>query len=634
MKTRLLVAATLVSMSWGQSVSLGGFSAKGSVARLGEKQGVLHVERAGVHINGSTSALPPVGWFGGQRLWDVQCNWYQIETVAPMAPTQAKRLAGAATLTVSATSGALDGMLIHVEGLVGGFTALNGFFIVSSHTSTSVSYSNVGADVAQAAASGVIRSYDFSCLDSRLQSAKTQGEEVMATLAKTPAFSANNYSSNFSEAVNCPATSPGVCYPPADLNADGTGTNLAYRTFVTAFVTHVNGLNPSVYAVPRYFEVWNEINAPLFWNGTNAQLIRLTDDLNCILRGRAADVIHATATTCGADTGFWQAGMLPSAKVLTPDTSNPFTATYLSYMQTAGATDNADIITVHGYGFPGRQAAISTLTRSGVTVTANATAHNLLQGQWILMYGAAPADFNGAVQIVTAATNSFTYLLAGASASGTGGFAHNGADEVRDQILYTRSQLLAQDLNKKFWVTEGQWGQTTGSTDPDTRIGWAPRWYANLWAAGVDRAFWYGWDFTNQSGVMWSATTAAGSLPCDAAHFDSPCLPATGFVNSNGIAWNAFRKLTLNTVMTQVCARTAAASPVNTCEFTRPNGSKILMVWDEAQDAYTPGTATFSNYTVDPRFSGYYDWDGSYHTIVGSTLPIGAKAIYLEQKAM
>ena len=117
MRARPWLTMLLASVTWGQSVSSGGFSAKGSVARLGDQQGALHVERAGVHINGSTSALPPAGWFGGQRLWDVQCNWYQIETVAPMAPTQATRLASTATLTVSTTAGIADGMLIHVEGL-------------------------------------------------------------------------------------------------------------------------------------------------------------------------------------------------------------------------------------------------------------------------------------------------------------------------------------------------------------------------------------------------------------------------------------------------------------------------------------------------------------------------------------
>ena len=96
---------------------------------------------------------------------------------------------------------------------------------------------------------------------------------------------------------------PGECYPPNDLNADGSGTDAIWKAWITAIATHVDD---SIYLQThehiKYWEIWNEPDTEHFFHGTIAQLARLTEDANCIITGRG--VIHAngngTSVACAA----------------------------------------------------------------------------------------------------------------------------------------------------------------------------------------------------------------------------------------------------------------------------------------------------------------------------------------------
>jgi hypothetical protein len=151
-------------------------------------------------------------------------------------------------------------------------------------------------------ASGV---YDFSNLDATLAQAYSSGVMVgLYTLARTPPWATSNPSD-----ATCHYTTAtsgggnGECDAPMDLNADGTGANAIWKAWITAIASHVN--SPTyleTHAHIKYWEIWNEPDTEWYWNGTFAQLARLTEDANCIITGRG--VIHesgnGTATACTA----------------------------------------------------------------------------------------------------------------------------------------------------------------------------------------------------------------------------------------------------------------------------------------------------------------------------------------------
>src|SRR5580698_264638 len=151
-------------------------------------------------------------------------------------------------------------------------------------------------------ASGV---YDFSNLDSTLAQAYSSGVMVgLYTLARTPPWATSNPSDTTCHYTT--ATSGGgngECDAPMDLNADGTGANAIWKAWITAIASHVN--SPTylqTHAHIKYWEIWNEPDTQWYWNGTFAQLARLTEDANCIITGRG--MIHesgnGTATACTA----------------------------------------------------------------------------------------------------------------------------------------------------------------------------------------------------------------------------------------------------------------------------------------------------------------------------------------------
>jgi hypothetical protein len=151
-------------------------------------------------------------------------------------------------------------------------------------------------------ASGV---FDFSNLDATLATAYSSGVmEGLYTLARTPPWATSNpadSSCHYSTAVS--GGGAGQCDAPVDLNSDGSGTNAIWKAWITAIATHAN--NPTylqTHAHIKYWEIWNEPDAQWYWNGSLAQLARLTEDANCIITGRG--VIHQSgngnATACKA----------------------------------------------------------------------------------------------------------------------------------------------------------------------------------------------------------------------------------------------------------------------------------------------------------------------------------------------
>ena len=156
--------------------------------------------------------------------------------------------------------------------------------------------------------------YDWTTIDSWVAAAQAHGVDVLYTLGRTPAWA---------------STAGTVNTPPTDLTT--------WDEFVTALVTRYKGKI-------KYYEGWNEPNAPNFYNGTTAQLVALQQ--------HAYSIVHQID---------------PAALVLSPP---PATAgstikvsQFLSQFFAAGGGAYVDIIAFHGYTPPDAE-LIATLVKN------------------------------------------------------------------------------------------------------------------------------------------------------------------------------------------------------------------------------------------------------------------------------
>ncbi|MGA7216859.1 MAG: hypothetical protein WBX38_01010, partial [Candidatus Sulfotelmatobacter sp.] len=126
------------------------------------------------------------------------------------------------------------------------------------------------ADVAWAqlnTASGV---YDWTTLDEWTAAASTNSVQLMYTFGQTPAWASSDPKDESCD------YSAGSCWPPDDLNSDGTGTDQHWIDFVSAIAQHA----PSI----LYWEMWNTPHDPNQWNGTDAQLVRMVQDARTYIK--------------------------------------------------------------------------------------------------------------------------------------------------------------------------------------------------------------------------------------------------------------------------------------------------------------------------------------------------------------
>jgi hypothetical protein len=137
-------------------------------------------------------------------------------------------------------------------------------------------------------------------------------------------------------------TTPGDCYPPSDLNADGTGADQIWINWVTAVATRYKGQI-------SYYEIWNEPNIDEMWQGSYAQLVRMAGDARCVIVGDKG---------CNSHSSYSKKGIDPAAKMLTPAFTypvtnlSPYSTTSVNGASGSGATF-ADIYAFHGYPGPG-----------------------------------------------------------------------------------------------------------------------------------------------------------------------------------------------------------------------------------------------------------------------------------------
>jgi hypothetical protein len=148
---------------------------------------------------------------------------------------------------------------------------------------------------------------------------------------------------------------PGSCYPPYDLNSDGTGTDRIWREWVAAIGTHLKQSPVRVVA----WGVWNEFTRQpntnsewMAWKGTNQQMVRLAEDARCILTGRGA--VTATGESCQQvqESVGLNGAIDATTMILTPSAgyaSVTTAANWASYYTTPGASAAAEGFALHDY---------------------------------------------------------------------------------------------------------------------------------------------------------------------------------------------------------------------------------------------------------------------------------------------
>jgi hypothetical protein len=165
--------------------------------------------------------------------------------------------------------------------------------------------------------------YAWSQLDSVLQKSEQYGVIVNFNFYWTPTWASSKPTASCGGAGG----GAGGCYPPNDLNADGTGTDQHVKDFITAMMKHVGA------GKMKYIEVWNEFNITDEWAGTIPQLVRITKDVRAIAKAYDPNIQIISP----AETGDW---------VATGDLTG---MRWLGEFLAAGGGQYVDVIGLHGH---------------------------------------------------------------------------------------------------------------------------------------------------------------------------------------------------------------------------------------------------------------------------------------------
>jgi hypothetical protein len=328
-------------------------------------------------------------------------------------------------------------------------------------------------------ASGV---FEFSALDTVLAQAYTNGVMLsMYTLARTPPWATSapaDASCNYVTAVS--GGGDGECDAPSDLNSDGSGANAIWKAWITNIATHVN--DPTYLQTHThigYWEIWNEPDTQAFWNGSIAQLARLTEDANCIITGRG--VIH----------------------------------------------ENGD-----GSAIPCTATAIDP-TAKIVMAAAHAKGVALAYGQNELYCSASPTGYRlpcpNPPNAIAAAIDIVNFHMKPGNETGNNCPSPTPCTPESAMQMYisnVKGILQPAELAKPLWNGEGSYSKSgfiNAYTDTDMKASFMPRYFLINWSLGVSALHWYTWESMTPTAVQTSYQQAYNwlygsmlSMPCTA----------------------------------------------------------------------------------------------------------------------
>jgi len=422
-------------------------------------------------------------------------------------------------------------------------------------------------------------------LDNVLAAYKTAGiNDVFYTLWRVPTWASSNPTDTSCDyAATLGSKFYGACDLPTDINADGTGTNLIWRTWVQNIAQHANSTTYlATHARIRYWEPCNECyrsptldpgynsggNVQVAYKGTYAQLVRLMQDARCIIVGNPNDPITALNTTCG-QAGYPVIGVDPTAQMVMPS-SNP-----------------AQI----GKNPPYAQVIQNLLYCTCASNSCSASITGCPTG----------SAGSAAVDIISSHIYTSNYT----------------PEQIPTQMAKVRSYLNATDLAKPFWNGEGGWGQNTTATqlnngDPDMEAAYIARFEVMSWASGIVRSYWYQWD-NAAYGTLWSPTSKNG---CSTSF-------TSGYICTPGIAYQQIHDWMVGSTL----GACSISGTTWTCGLTQSNGLQAEIIWDTSQTCGN-GTCSSIQYLAPSIYVSYSDLSGATHSING-TVPVGIKPILL-----
>jgi hypothetical protein len=431
-----------------------------------------------------------------------------------------------------------------------------------------------------------VNTFVWTNLDNVLADYKAAGiNDILYTLWRVPNWASSNPTDKTCDyASSLGSKYYGECDLPTDINADGTGTNLTWRTWVQNIAQHVNTTSYlATHAKIKYWEPCNECyrspeldpgydsggNVQVAYRGTYAQLLRLMQDARCIIIGNSSDPITALNTTCG-QAGYPVIGIDPTAQMVMPST-NP---------------------TQNGKNPPYPEVMQNLLYCTCANNSCSASSTGCTTG----------SAGSAAVDIISAHLYPSTYT----------------PEQIPNELAIVRNYLIAADLAKPFWIGEGGWGENSEATevsdgDPDMEAAFVARFAVMQWASGISRSYWYQWD-NSAYGTLWSPTSNSG---CSTTF-------TSGYICKPGLAYQQVYDWLLGSTL-GACSVTGT---VWTCTLTQSSGSLAEIIWDTSQIC-SNGTCTSSQHSVPLVYVSYDDLTGASYSISG-TAPVGIKPILLQ----
>jgi hypothetical protein len=433
-----------------------------------------------------------------------------------------------------------------------------------------------------------INTFVWTNLDNVLADYKTAGiNDILYTLWRVPNWASSNPTDSTCDYSNLGSKYYGECDLPTDILADGTGSDLTWRTWVQSIAEHVsNTYNPGYltnHAHIGYWETCNECyrsptldpgydsggNVSVAYKGTYAQLLRMMQDARCIIIGNPNQFITALGTFCG-QAGYPVIGIDPTAQMVMPST-NPIQ---------------------NGKNPPYPQVMQNLLYCTCANNSCSASSTGCTTG----------SAGSAAVDIISTHIYPSTYT----------------PEQIPNEMAIVRNYLSATDLAKPFWNGEGGWGANSTATevsdgDPDMEAAFVARFEVMSWASGLTRSYWYQWD-NAAYGTLWSPTSLNG---CSTAF-------TSGFICKAGTAYQQVYDWLVGSTI-GACSVTGTTW---TCTLTQSSGSQAEIIWDTSQTC-SEGSCTTKQQSVPAMYTSYSDLTGASYSITG-TVPVGIKPILLQ----
>jgi hypothetical protein len=300
---------------------------------------------------------------------------------------------------------------------------------------------------------------DWSRLDAFLAGLKNDGvDDVFYTLNRTPVWATPHPDDS-----NCDYGN-GECWPPLGLNLDGSGPDLIWKEWVRRIANHVN--DPKFrknHAHIKYWEPWNEWfdNSYFGWGPkvgahlTYAQMLRLTEDLRCVVTGKG--IVHN----------------YPKAGDATPCAGKPIDPGAL--ISTASDSPDCCMYAMQNFLYCSGKAKLNDLGDSSTCT-----------------WGGGKNWGSQAVDLIN-----FHF------------YSHSPGDGPPEAVIAKMAEIRGflndSDRAKPVINGEGSSGvPTAGKTlwnDDYSRMGLVPRFFALNWSVGISMNYWYAYDI---SAALWS----------------------------------------------------------------------------------------------------------------------------------